>query len=56
MIAGQVLPGNDHDLPTAARGYGRPRTIHGLRETGAYDPELVDYVDLESASDRPAFA
>jgi hypothetical protein len=37
MIAGQVLLGNDHDLPTTARGYGRPRThIDDLRNLAGF--------------------
>ena len=37
MIAGQVLLGNDHDPPTTARGYGRPRThIDDLRNLAGF--------------------
>ena len=43
MIAGQVLPGNDHDLPTAARGYGRPRT-HSIRARQALGNYLRTFV------------
>ena len=36
----------------AVRGRALNLANHGLRETSAYDPKLVDYVDFESASDQ----